>query len=344
MNVTKTADEALKEVKQQLQVAIKLEHSTIPPYLYAFWSLKDHRSDLASAILTVVKEEMLHMALTCNLLNALGGDANLKSGSFIPDYPTALPAHDQTRDPFIVSLEKCGVEAIVSFMHIELPRELGIAPEEEPEVGTIGEFYKRIISNLRLLSDKHFQNGGQLGKDFAPYKSGILFEINSQKEAIKAISEILEQGEGRSLKSHFQNSEASHYSRFVKIYNEMGGKGSVKEHHFNSAELIECVDMEKYREFLSGVKNVVSNPKQSHSSYENCSIANRRFNSVYSRMLDYLHEAFGCGNPDLSRAIQAMFNLTRPALEVMSIPVDPAKPLNGFCGPTFEYLTDDERI
>ena len=55
-----------------LQNAIELEHATIPPYLFGLYSLASGANQpIASAIQSVVCEEMLHMTLACNLFNAV---------------------------------------------------------------------------------------------------------------------------------------------------------------------------------------------------------------------------------------------------------------------------------
>src|SRR5688572_31316287 len=54
-----------------LQQAIELEHSTIPPYLYALYSLDENlNGEIADIIQSVAVEEMLHLTLAANVLNA----------------------------------------------------------------------------------------------------------------------------------------------------------------------------------------------------------------------------------------------------------------------------------
>src|SRR4028118_1926462 len=76
-------------LRNALQRAIELEHATIPTYLYAYFSIRfasgysqtsgpqqDGTSTnytIDQALWTIVYEEMLHMGLACNLLNAIGG-------------------------------------------------------------------------------------------------------------------------------------------------------------------------------------------------------------------------------------------------------------------------------
>ena len=75
-----------------LQQAIQLEHATIPVYLYALYSLDPMRNgEIAAVIRDIAEEEMLHMLLACNLLNALGGAPVLDRPDFVPAYPGPLP-------------------------------------------------------------------------------------------------------------------------------------------------------------------------------------------------------------------------------------------------------------
>ncbi len=66
---------SLHSLRAHLQTAIEIEWSTIPPYLCALWSLGDeHNRPAATCIRDVVMEEMLHLTLAANVLNALGGE------------------------------------------------------------------------------------------------------------------------------------------------------------------------------------------------------------------------------------------------------------------------------
>ena len=54
--------------------AIELEHATLPPYLCALYSLDAARNPDAVAVISgVFVEEMLHLTLAANILNAVGG-------------------------------------------------------------------------------------------------------------------------------------------------------------------------------------------------------------------------------------------------------------------------------
>ena len=82
----------VQSVCASLQNAVELEHATIPPYLYALYSLApDKNQEIAAIIGSVVVEEMLHMTLASNVLNALGGTPRIGQPGFIPTYPGPLP-------------------------------------------------------------------------------------------------------------------------------------------------------------------------------------------------------------------------------------------------------------
>ncbi len=77
---------------QALQLAIELEHSTIPPYLTALYSIMpDANVEVAGLIRSIVVEEMLHMALVANIFIAIGGSPNIGHSKFVPQYPGPLP-------------------------------------------------------------------------------------------------------------------------------------------------------------------------------------------------------------------------------------------------------------
>jgi hypothetical protein len=64
----------LDDLREHLQWAIELEHATLPPYLCALYSLDPERNPAAvEVVASVFAEEMFHLALAANLLNAVGG-------------------------------------------------------------------------------------------------------------------------------------------------------------------------------------------------------------------------------------------------------------------------------
>jgi len=82
----------LESLREHLQWAIELEHFTLPPYLCALYSLDAARNpDASEVVASVLVEEMLHMTLAANLLNAVGGRPRLDAPQMLPVYPRCLP-------------------------------------------------------------------------------------------------------------------------------------------------------------------------------------------------------------------------------------------------------------
>ncbi|MFD0633804.1 ferritin-like domain-containing protein [Catenulispora yoronensis] len=90
----------LEDLKAALQLAIGLELSTIPVYLTGLYSIRENtNTDAAQTIRSVVMEEMLHMTLAANVLNALGEPPSTNPVDFqdrkhlspIPTYPLESP-------------------------------------------------------------------------------------------------------------------------------------------------------------------------------------------------------------------------------------------------------------
>jgi pimeloyl-ACP methyl ester carboxylesterase len=82
-----------QELAAALQTALEIEHATIPPYLYALYSLKPEANREVAVILrSIVIEEMQHMALCCNLLNAIGASPRLADPSFVLELFAPLAA------------------------------------------------------------------------------------------------------------------------------------------------------------------------------------------------------------------------------------------------------------
>ena len=82
----------LPELRKYLQGALEIEHLTIPPYLTAMYTVRaGTNQDAYYTIRSVVLEEMLHMTLVANLLNAVGGRPRVAHPDFVRSYPERLP-------------------------------------------------------------------------------------------------------------------------------------------------------------------------------------------------------------------------------------------------------------
>ena len=86
-------------------------------------------SDATHVLRVVVVEEMLHLTLAANILNAVGGKPDLTVPGFVPQYPAYLPTGETD---FEVHLQAFSEDAVNTFLKIERPAK---APDEETESG-----------------------------------------------------------------------------------------------------------------------------------------------------------------------------------------------------------------
>ena len=88
------AIKTLDDLRTHVALARQVEMSTIPPYPYAMYSIKDQKSDASCLIASIAVEEML-LALTTNLLLALGGEPDF-GVDLVPPFRACLPTTNPT--------------------------------------------------------------------------------------------------------------------------------------------------------------------------------------------------------------------------------------------------------
>ncbi len=216
-----------QDLRDHLALAIQVEMTTIPPYLYAMYSIADPSTEAAQLIRSVVAEEMLHAALMANLLLSIGGEPTFYDADRIPSYPGPLPHHIPE---LMVSLEKCTPEVIRRvFMTIERPASHE-APPEPDEYETLGQFYHALHDALLRLDEAGDlfavpQVNRQLGTDayspvaFDSETSGGLIAISDITSACDAIDTVVHQGEGLSEDRYAdpEHRELTHYAKFLRL-------------------------------------------------------------------------------------------------------------------------------
>jgi hypothetical protein len=78
----------IQDAQSLLQTAVGVEFGTLPPYLYALYSIPPGTNAGSSQLIrSVALQEMIHMCLACNILNALGGNPVIQ----VQAYPGPLP-------------------------------------------------------------------------------------------------------------------------------------------------------------------------------------------------------------------------------------------------------------
>ena len=235
---------SVDELHKYLHAAIQLEHATFPPYLTALYSIRPQTNSDASHVLRVVLvEEMLHMTLAANLLNAVGGTPDIAYAGFVPQYPAHLPNGETDFEVGILGFSK---ECVETFLQIERPArapekgrfvkrkrsQRAVLPaykgEDDSDLHfySIGEFYAEIEHGLTRLQDELKKKGenlfvGDPARQVTPdyYYSGggeviPVVDLESAREAIRLISE---QGEGLGGAIFDYEGEISHYYRFEQV-------------------------------------------------------------------------------------------------------------------------------
>lgn len=328
-----TARRDLQWLKDSLQAAIELELSTLPPYLCGMWSILNTTvspgADVYRLIDSVVREEMTHLGLVCNLLAAVGGTPQISKGyaNFI-SYPGPLPGGVRPNlTVFLGGLTKPYVHDV--FMEIEFPEGGPIRFAQVAAVETfptIGAFYDAIQEAFNLLSPPLTTS-----KQLSSPRVGVTV-IQAPVDVGNAISLIKLQGEGTSV-SPQAGSELAHYYRFAELY---VGKTLVVQagggFAFNGPAI--------------PFPDTFTMAPVPNGGYQNPSPAAKAaldaFDSLFSEMLDMLDAAWATGNSaTLVSAVAEMQALKAAAQPLWTIPLP--SPEDGFYGPDFKYIPQTER-
>jgi hypothetical protein len=330
----------LEQLHIQLQWALQLEHATIPPYMCALYSLDAERNpEPAHIVSSVLTEEMLHVALAANILNAVGGRPRFDSPELLPAYPHPLPHHDHS---VLVNLLPFGPDALDLFMDIERPALLEDPPQLD-EYQTIGQFYACLGDALRTLcategeaavfcgaperqvSDVHFRGGGSV------------ITVEDLDSALAALAQIVEQGEGTARTDVWDGDrdacnpgrdEVAHFFRFQELSSGRYYRRGDTPFSGPTGDAI-AFDPE-------GVFPMRPNPcTTDHPAGSAIFAAQHEFNQTYSDMLRMLDDAFNGSPATLGQAIGKMFTLRTQAQRLMQMPSGDGRTT---AGPTFEYL------
>lgn len=339
-------------VLADLQKAIELELTTIPPYLTAYFSLHPQSNTiLANNIRSVFMEEMLHICLAGNILVSLGGQVKLGINN-IPKYPLVMGFRCRE---FQVDLARACPETIHMFRRIELPDSL--PPLEEfvelmkdinIEGYSIGDFYNHIRKNLKQLHDSYQEQGKVL---FNPDTSKQITEtyfwgargkpiaVTDMESADWALTEIIDQGEGGTC-SIFEDNlhdcelppEPSHFYKFSEIYYQRKYKPDDDPFKPPTGEKFN-VDYDKVYPIKKNCKQ--ADFKNNHELAE----LNRKFNQNFTLMLKQIEEAFA-GNPKAlyTSIMNGMHGLTPIARAMVQMKIDPANPKSETGSPSFEWV------
>ncbi|MEH1903744.1 ferritin-like domain-containing protein [Nostoc sp.] len=311
-------------LETSLQSAIELELSTIPPYLCAWWSIKDSKTDAATLIRSIIIEEMLHMGLACNMLTTITGTPNIT----IPVYPGHLPGG--VRQELTVYLAGLSQDYLTDIcMQIEYPESGPIALYRGITYPTIGAFYDAIHAAFHFFKPT-LTGHNQLTTTFGSINQS-LWAIRSLDDVDNAISIIKRQGEGTSESPDAGGfggtEELAHYYKFAEIYH---GHQLIQQNGrwVYEGPAIPFPDTYQMAQVPAGGW---PNPPQ------NVQQLLKQFNTTFQSMLTNLENAWKDGNEDeLGTAISLMFDLGDPAIDLMKIALPSG---SGNYGPDFRLPT-----
>lgn len=320
------------ELHHWLEQAVVLEHTTIPPYLTAMYTLKPSNAEIAGIIRSVVVEEMLHMTIAANVLIAIGGRPSINRPGFVPSYPDGPLPMDIGGKDFKIPIQQFSLQLVHDvFMTIEEPDHepvvTALAAVEEP--ATIGTFYEAIQNKIRELGPSIFTVGPeqQVLTMFDPKR---LFPIVDPESACAALQVIVVEGEGTTSSPFDSPGELAHYYKFGEIYH---GKRVVKDgdgYTYGGAP----VPFD-----ANGVHEMPADPSiDSFPAGSQARVMAQRFASIYSKLLNGLHESFN-GSPETIRsAIGLMYSLRLQAEKTLTT----RTPTGGFAGLSYEYVPAEE--
>jgi ferritin-like protein len=226
-----------EELVYLLGQACEIEHGLMCEYLYAQFSLKrgpdegliaDQLARVQAwekALISVIKQEMLHLALATNILTAIGAAPHFERPNF-PILSRWYPEGVQ------IALLPFGEQALRHFIYLERPEGMALddaagfaaARHAQPltaagtglvaepqEWRTVGHLYRGIEAGVANLCARYGEDAVFIGPARAQAVTDIfewpeLLAVTDLASARQAIETIVEQGEGARgdwLKSHF---------------------------------------------------------------------------------------------------------------------------------------------
>ncbi|MDP9245463.1 MAG: ferritin-like protein, partial [Chloroflexota bacterium] len=228
-----------------LREAAELEHTILCEYLFAAFTMKQRLDEGLTAaqleavdrwrktILTVAKQEMLHLTLVQNLLTAIGAAPHLSR----PNLPTAakhFPAGVE------IALVPFGERALKHFLFLERPEGVALDdPDAQTAIGrarplmadddivpapqafsTVGHLYRAIDIGFAWLTGTLGPEKLFIGPAPAQTTPDVmhwdgLVGVTDLDSAHQAIDVIVEQGEGAT-----GDWREAHFGTFLRIYDE----------------------------------------------------------------------------------------------------------------------------
>jgi hypothetical protein len=347
-----------EELVYLLGQACEIEHGLMCEYLYAQFSLKRAPDEgltpaqltrvqaWEAAMISVIKQEMLHLALATNILTALGAAPHFER----PNFPILSRWYPQGVQ---IALVPFGERALRHFIYLERPEGMalddaaGFAADQHAqpltaggaglvavpeEWRTVGHLYRGIEAGLANLCARYGEDAVFIGPTRAQAVTDIfewpeLIAVTDLASASHAIERIVEQGEGARgdwIRSHF--------GTFVGILEDLLAEQAA-DPAFNPARPVEPAFVRLPPDVEAGT--VIDDPTTAQVA--------DLINGLYEVVLQvltryYIHQGETAAEFDaLARTAKHLMNWVMRVLGpvLTSLPVGPSHP-GLTAGPTFD--------
>jgi len=335
-------------LKDLLQAAVELELSTIPPYLCALYTIRPVGNDEAKLVIrSVVVEEMLHMVLAANVLNAIGGEPRV-TGDHAPRYPHELP------DGVVLHLLPFSPEAVDAFLKVENPdQSYQPLAADHPLLGgrrhehhlarcaqsaegsgptTIGAFYREIIALTEQTAEQMGEQqlfcgdpARQVGREYYYAAGGRSIIVTDLASARNALQEIVEQGEGDMGSIYDDDGDLAHYYRFKQIKHGRAYTGAAVGDPTGPPVAVD----------YDSIFAMIANPRSEDYTDPDLRAASDAVNRTWSELLLQIEASFNGAPEALLPAVHSMFKLRDEAIVLLANPL--AGHAGRTAGPTFEW-------
>lgn len=379
MTDSTTIEDTRAGLQGLLQQALMLELSTIPAYATACYSIMEQgqydrsapqivNAEPIEVLRQVMVEEMLHMVLVANVLNAIDCSPVLNDPNILPTYPYDLL---NGKGPTL-RLRRFMPEQIKAFREVEKgPPDWHNAEKGEPR--TIGGFYYLIRLRLQQACDEHgaaklFTGSPELQigpEDYYGAGGEVIAVMGSAEErlklALEALTEIMREGEGATFgaASDIEHSKAAPHPaaqelNYVacdgdRIPSPEGEERWDVAHYFKFNEILHSryyLPTDHFDAPPSGGDLVVDwsavwpmkdDPRPGdYRDYPEIEGVSRQVNLAWTAILDGLQAAFNGEKSQLAGLVAQMYALKDAAQRLIRVPLPGDAGMTA--GPTWEYL------
>jgi hypothetical protein len=323
--------DSLDQAKKMLQIAIGVEFGTLPPYLYALYSIRSGTNKEAEQLIrSVALQEMIHMCLACNILNALGGDPKIEPMKYPGPLPGSIGPQGQRLELHLLPFSDAAMQQA---MKIEEPEHVppfpvtALTAAVEAPV-TIGQYYRALDAFLKTLPASDWRaHRNQIGDE--QFFAGQLFPVDGYARAHQAIDAIVSEGEGAHDDPLDFQDELAHYFRFGEIaYGKVLTKIAAAPGYQWGPTPFPVDYTQVYPAIADpGSHNFAAEPQAARDAQTAC-------DKAFAAMIGALQQAVSGTSGALGQAVAAMFALRRAASHAFQTPLADATKV---AGPSFIY-------